>query len=77
MKTTKEKADELVFEFRIHANMWDCYDDVPNEDKNDIQCAILSVKNTIEVLERLPLQYETTQVIIEQEQLLKELESRV
>ena len=86
MKTTKEKADELVFEFRLHANMWDCYDDAPNEDKNDIQCAILSVKHTIEILnnvithdkERYGITCRGATIELEEQtELLTELESRL
>lgn len=54
MKQTEEQyANELIDKYRKLAKMWDCYHDVPLEDKNDIQCAIIDVENTIEALRKI------------------------
>lgn len=86
MKTTKKKADELVEQFEPHSKSWDCYWDVPNEDKNDVKCAILSVKHTIEILnnvithdkERYGITCRGATIELEEQtELLTELESRL
>ena len=77
MKATKEKADNLQ---RIYGHYADFY----RVDRADIQCAILSVKDTIEVLRDLKSQMDYTEhikplinKIKQQTELLKELESRL
>jgi len=50
MKDVKEEAGEILEKFRPHADMWDCYYDVPYQDKNDIKCAIIHVEGIIKVL---------------------------
>ena len=83
MKDTKQKADELVEQFRPLAKTWDCYWDVPSEDKNEIKCAILSTKKTIEVLQNrkqnqnFVIHIILNEAIDEQTEILKELESRL
>lgn len=77
----KRKADELVEKFHPHVDlMWDSW--------ADVNCAILSTKNTIEVLnevvkydkKRYGIQYTPKSASIqlaEQKQILTELESRI
>lgn len=77
MKTTKEKADELILNLLPN-----------NHDLQDFRhakkCAILSVKHTIEVLEKAKQKAITESeekyfntLINEQTELLTELESRL
>jgi hypothetical protein len=83
MKTTKEKADELVDAYRTYIRKADVYDNLVVEDEKfiAIQCAILSVKHTIEVLKEVNdltiIDRAIVNAIDEQTELLTELESRV
>lgn len=75
MKTTKEKADELVEQYvKLLSKSYQYPKKV-----TCIQCAILSVKHTIEVLERVNdltiIDKAIVNAIDEQTELLKELES--
>ena len=81
MKTTREKADELVEQYvKLLSKSYQYPKKV-----TCIQCAILSVKHTIEVLEKIQDKntdddidnYHITMQIFEQTELLTELESRL
>lgn len=83
MKTTKEKADELVSKF------YDTYESLGLKyrlyKEDCVYGAILSVKHTIEVLEQIQDKnidddidnYHITMQIFEQTELLIDLESRI
>lgn len=86
MKTTKEKADELVEQYLqldILVSESEGYLIMRNSDA--VQCAILSVKHTLEVLELMKSEYikrnyicpEIIMSLQEQTELLTELESRL
>ena len=47
----KEKAEELIGKFQEHAQYWDCYNDVPLEEKHSKQCALICVDELIELYE--------------------------
>ena len=74
MKTIKEQADELVNKLSNHTNWEDC---------ENIKCAILSTKNTIEVLQNrkqnqnFVIHIILNEAIDEQTEILKELESMI
>lgn len=80
MKTTKEKADELVEQYvKLLSKSYQYPKKV-----TCIQCAITSVKDTIEMLEKAFNEQEGTKdiypvahYILEQTELLTELESRL
>lgn len=81
MKTTREKADELVKQYlKLLSKSYQYPKKV-----TCIQCAILSVKHTIEVLKEIQDKntkdnignYYIYMEILEQTELLKELESRL
>lgn len=72
----KEKADALVLSFKYICSTW--------EEDADIKCAIKSVEHTIEVLNSVFEKqegttdiYPTANAIMEQNQLLTELKSRL
>lgn len=86
MKTTKEKADELVEQFLPYISGADRYNQAELYHKSiAVSVSILSVKHTIEVLEKIQDKnanddidnYHITMEIFEQTELLTELESRL
>lgn len=88
MKTTKEKANSLIEEYWTEVEELKQFDNTFDIIKMTrvmaIQCAILSVKHTIEVLEverKLRVHILDTAIcdklILEQTELLTELESRL
>lgn len=88
MKTTKEKADNLIEQYWTEVEELKQFDNTFDIIKMTrvmaIQCAILSVKHTIEVLEKAKQKAITESeekyfntLINEQTELLTELESRL
>lgn len=43
----KDKAKELVEKFLPHAQTWDCYNDIPDHNEHEKQCAIICVDELI------------------------------
>tara|TARA_R110000822_G_scaffold227017_1_gene359689 strand:- start:65509 stop:65748 length:240 start_codon:yes stop_codon:yes gene_type:complete len=41
--TPKKKAKELVDKFNEDSRFWDCYNDVPLEERHDKNCALICV----------------------------------
>ena len=71
----KRKADELVEQFvqeLIDNSNWDAIT------SDGVKCAILSTKNTIETLDKMVSnEYSDFEIYNEQNEILKELESRI
>ena len=51
MTPQQKKADELVERFAEHAKYWDCYNDVPLDERHAIQCAIICVEEILKALD--------------------------
>tara|TARA_R110000822_G_C15270716_1_gene489203 strand:+ start:1121 stop:1315 length:195 start_codon:yes stop_codon:yes gene_type:complete len=43
----KQKAKELVQKFNKDSRFWDCYNDVPLEERHDKNCALICVDEII------------------------------
>tara|TARA_R110000822_G_scaffold211014_3_gene346689 strand:- start:1539 stop:1769 length:231 start_codon:yes stop_codon:yes gene_type:complete len=56
--TPKEKAKELVQKFNKDSIFWDCYNDVPLEERHDKNCALICVDEIQEHAQMIPTGYE-------------------
>jgi hypothetical protein len=59
MKTPKQEAEELIFQYEYLVQTWDCYNDEPLELEFKLpkmkECAIITVKKIISASPSLPI----------------------
>ncbi len=51
MPNPREKAEQLVERFSSHVQLWDCYNDVPEEENHAVKCALICVEEIFKLSE--------------------------
>ena len=54
INTPKEEAELLINSFRNHTRYWDCYNDEPLEENNDVKAALICVETVISQIQEIP-----------------------
>ncbi len=78
--TPKAEANALQKKHLKFSRNWDCYNDIPDNDMNDVRAAIITVKTIIRVLIRVDFSRNDSIAIKSLKHyktVLKELESRL